>query len=78
MLQDLLLQRSLKEEIANIIENFWPRLLELAAEREREVVRNLTIIFMDLSGFSLWKDDDLAHKLALFRASSSTLECWAS
>jgi class 3 adenylate cyclase len=39
--------------------------IELAAERE--VVRNLTIMFMDLSGFSLWKDDDLAHKLAFFR-----------
>jgi hypothetical protein len=26
MRQDLLLQRSLKEEIANIKENFWPRL----------------------------------------------------
>lgn len=67
MRQDLLLQRSLKEEIANIKENFWPRLLELAAENEREVVRNLTIIFMDLSGFSHWKDDELEHKLALFR-----------
>jgi hypothetical protein len=65
MRQDLLLQRSLKEVIANIKENFWPRLLELAVERE--VVRDLTIIFMDLSGFSPWRDDDLAHKLALFR-----------
>ncbi len=67
MRQDVLLQRTLREEVANIKENFWPRLLELAAENEREVVRNLTIIFMDLTGFSRWKDEELAHKLALFR-----------
>jgi uncharacterized protein YjbI with pentapeptide repeats/class 3 adenylate cyclase len=67
MRQDVVLQRALKEEVANIKENFWPRLLELASENEREVVRNLTIIFMDLSGFSKWKDEELAYKLALFR-----------
>ncbi len=67
MRQDVLLQRTLREEVANIKENFWPRLLELAAENEREVIRNLTIIFMDLTGFSRWKDEELAHKLALFR-----------
>lgn len=67
MRQDVVLQSALKEEIANIKENFWPRLLELAAENEREVVRNLTIIFMDLTGFSKWKDEELAYKLALFR-----------
>jgi len=67
MRKDIVLQRALKEEVANIKENFWPRLLELAADNEREVVRNLTIIFMDLTGFSKWKDEELAHKLALFR-----------
>jgi len=67
MRKDVVLQQALKEEIANIKENFWPRLLELAAENEREVVRNLTILFMDLTGFSKWKDEELAHKLALFR-----------
>jgi uncharacterized protein YjbI with pentapeptide repeats len=67
MRQDVLLQTALKEEIANIKENFWPRLLELAAENEREVVRNLTIFFVDLKGFSKWKDEELAHKLSLFR-----------
>lgn len=67
MRKDVVLQRALKEEVANIKENFWPRLLELAADNEREVVRNLTIIFMDLTGFSKWKDEELAHKLSLFR-----------
>ncbi|MGH1485605.1 MAG: pentapeptide repeat-containing protein [Cellvibrionaceae bacterium] len=67
MRQDMLLQSALKEEVANIKENFWPRLLELAAENERQVIRNLTIIFMDLTGFSRWKDEELAHKLGLFR-----------
>ncbi|MEO0442829.1 MAG: pentapeptide repeat-containing protein [Pseudomonadota bacterium] len=67
MRQDILLQSALKEEVANIKENFWPRLLELAAENDRQVVRNLTTIFMDLSGFSRWKDDVLAQKLSLFR-----------
>jgi uncharacterized protein YjbI with pentapeptide repeats/class 3 adenylate cyclase len=67
MRQDIQLQRTLREELATIKENFWPRLLELASENERQVVRNLTIIFMDLTGFSRWKDDELAHKLALFR-----------
>lgn len=67
MRKDIILQQALKEEVANIKENFWPRLLELASENEREVVRNLTVLFMDLTGFSKWKDDELAHKLGLFR-----------
>jgi len=60
MRKDVVLQQALKEEISNIKENFWPRLLELATENEREVVRNLTILFMDLTGFSKWKDEELA------------------
>lgn len=67
MRQDAKLQASLKEEVANIKENFWPQLLELAADNDRQVARNLTIIFMDLTGFSRWKDEELAHKLGLFR-----------
>jgi uncharacterized protein YjbI with pentapeptide repeats/class 3 adenylate cyclase len=62
-----LMQSQLKEEIANIKEKFWPRLLELAAENEREQVRSLTVVFMDLKGFSQWGDDELSDKLALFR-----------
>lgn len=61
------LQGQLKEEIANIKERFWPRLLELSAENEREHVRNLTVVFMDLKGFSQWGDDELSDKLGLFR-----------
>jgi class 3 adenylate cyclase len=61
------LQGQLKEEVANIKERFWPRLLELSAENEREQVRNLTVVFMDLKGFSQWSDDELSDKLALFR-----------
>ncbi|ABD79351.1 pentapeptide repeat [Saccharophagus degradans 2-40] len=57
----------LKEEIAQIKERFWPRLLELAAEHEREQIRMLTVVFMDLKGFSSWGQDELSDKLALFR-----------
>lgn len=65
--QDPMLQAALKEQVASIKETFWPRLLELAAEHERNVIRSLTIIFMDLTGFSRWTDDELTAKLELFR-----------
>lgn len=67
MRRNVLMQNQLKEEIANIKEKFWPRLLELSADNEREQVRNLTVVFMDLKGFSQWADDELSDKLALFR-----------
>ncbi|RYZ97107.1 MAG: adenylate/guanylate cyclase domain-containing protein, partial [Moraxellaceae bacterium] len=57
----------LKEKIASIREEFWPRLLELAADHEKDQVRNLTVLFMDLKGFSKWSDDELSEKLSLFR-----------
>ncbi len=57
----------LKEKIAAIREEFWPRLLELAADHEKDQVRNLTVLFMDLKGFSKWADDELSEKLSLFR-----------
>ena len=57
----------LKEKIGAIREEFWPRLLELAADHEHEQTRNLTIIFMDLKGFSIWSADELSEKLSLFR-----------
>lgn len=65
--RDSLLHIQLKEKIAAIREEFWPRLLELAADHEMDQVRNLTILFMDLKGFSQWADDELSDKLALFR-----------
>ncbi len=61
------LRKQLKEKMAEVKEYFWPRLLEMAAENESEKIRNLTIVFMDLKGFSKWKDDELSDKLSLFR-----------
>lgn len=61
------LHLQLKEKIGAIREEFWPRLLELAADHESGQVRNLTILFMDLKGFSKWKNDELSEKLSLFR-----------
>lgn len=61
------LHLQLKEKIGAIREEFWPRLLELAADHEKEQVRKLTILFMDLKGFSKWRDDELSEKLSLFR-----------
>lgn len=57
----------LKEKVAAIREEFWPRLLELAMDHEHEQARNLTILFMDLKGFSKWPAGELSEKLALFR-----------
>ncbi|MFL0809993.1 MAG: pentapeptide repeat-containing protein [Agarilytica sp.] len=57
----------LKEKIASIREEFWPRLLELAADHEKDQVRMLTVVFMDLKNFSKWSDDELSEKLSLFR-----------
>lgn len=61
------LHLELKEKIGIIKEEFWPRLLELAADHEKDQVRNLTVLFMDLKGFSSWGDDELSEKLSLFR-----------
>lgn len=61
------LHLQLKEKIAAIREEFWPRLLELAADHEKDQVRNLTVVFMDLKNFSQWADDELSEKLSLFR-----------
>ena len=60
-------QRELKENIGQIKEKFWPRLLEIAAEHEHDQVRNLTILFMDLKGFSNWTDSERSNRLSLFR-----------
>ena len=60
-------QFAMKEEIARLKERIWPNLLELAAEHERQQVRNLTVVFMDLKGFTQWSDEELTEKLSLFR-----------
>ncbi len=61
------LQLELKEKVAIVKEEFWPRLLELAADHEHQQVRNLTVVFMDLKGFSSWGSNELSDKLSLFR-----------
>lgn len=60
-------QQELKENLGLIKEKFWPRLLELASEHERDQVRNLTILFLDLKGFSVWSDAERSQRLSLFR-----------
>ncbi|MEN0037900.1 MAG: pentapeptide repeat-containing protein [Cellvibrio sp.] len=73
------LHLQLKEKVAAIREEFWPRLLELAADHEKDQVRNLTILFMDLKGFSKWRDDELSEKLSLFRGLiKPILKKWAA
>ncbi len=61
------LHLQLKEKIAAIREQFWPRLLELAANHEQDQLRNLTILFMDLKDFSRWDQEQISERLALFR-----------
>lgn len=61
------LQKELKEAIAGVKDHFWPRFLELASEHEEEQIRNLTVVFMDLKGFTTWKGSEMSEKLALFR-----------
>jgi uncharacterized protein YjbI with pentapeptide repeats/class 3 adenylate cyclase len=74
-----LLHIQLKEKIASIREEFWPRLLELAADHEKDQMRTLTILFMDLKGFSKWADDELSEKLSLFRGlTKPILNKWAA
>lgn len=64
---NLAMQHEIKEGIASIKEKIWPRLLELASEHDRAQARNMTVLFMDLKGFSSWNDAELQEKLALFR-----------
>ncbi len=61
------LHAQLKEKVAAIREQFWPRLLELAADHEQDQLRNLTILFMDLKDFSRWDQEQISERLALFR-----------
>ena len=61
------LSLQLREKIHSIREEFWPRLLELASDYENDQVRHLTVMFMDLKGFSQWTDDEMSAKLSLFR-----------
>ncbi|MCW8878071.1 MAG: pentapeptide repeat-containing protein [Kangiellaceae bacterium] len=61
------MQKKLKEAVAGIKEQFWPRLLELAAEHEIDQVRNFSVIFIDLKDFTQWSEGVVSEKLSLFR-----------
>ncbi|WP_444994152.1 pentapeptide repeat-containing protein [Aliikangiella sp. IMCC44359] len=61
------MQKRFKEAIAGIKDQFWPRLLELAAEHELDQVRNFCVLFIDLKGFTLWNEGVVSEKLSLFR-----------
>ncbi|WP_144393298.1 pentapeptide repeat-containing protein [Pleionea sediminis] len=67
MRQDHRLVSQLRESIAHVKNQFWPQLLELAADRENGQMRMFTVMLMDLKGFSRWKGDELSEKLTLFR-----------
>ncbi len=67
MRQDPRLLSQLRESIAQVKNNFWPQLLEMAADRENGQMRMFTVMLMDLKGFSRWKGDELTEKLTLFR-----------
>jgi uncharacterized protein YjbI with pentapeptide repeats/class 3 adenylate cyclase len=61
------LRSQLRGALSAIKEQFWPRMLELAAEHQAGQQRHLTVMFMDLKDFSRWQDSELAAKLELFR-----------
>lgn len=61
------LYSELKQALSKVKEQFWPRMLELAGEHGAANQRNLTVLFMDLKGFSRWQDSELSIKLDLFR-----------
>ncbi|WP_185964297.1 pentapeptide repeat-containing protein [Aliikangiella marina] len=71
------LQKRFKEAIAGIKDQFWPRLLELAAEHEMDQVRNFCVLFIDLKGFTQWNEGVVSEKLSLFRGLlKPVLERW--
>ncbi len=56
-----------KQAMAQVKNQFWPKLLELAEEHEDGQTRHYTVMLMDLKGFSRWHGDELSEKLDLFR-----------
>ncbi|MBV1911168.1 MAG: pentapeptide repeat-containing protein [Kangiellaceae bacterium] len=67
MRADKSMQKELHEAVAGIKDKFWPRLLELATEYEIDQVRNFSVLFIDLKGFTQWSDAIISEKLSLFR-----------
>ena len=61
------LSAELRTILASIKDRFWPRMLELAAEHQAAQNRHLTVMFMDLKGFSQWTEAEMASRLELFR-----------
>jgi len=64
---DRKLNQDLKAALSNLKEQFWPRMLELAAEHQANQQRQLTVLFMDLKDFSKWSDVEMSSRLELFR-----------
>ncbi len=74
---DFKMQKEFKESIAAIKEKFWPRLLELAEESEVDQMRNFYVLFIDIKGFTQWKEGTISEKLSLFRGLlKPVLERW--
>jgi uncharacterized protein YjbI with pentapeptide repeats/class 3 adenylate cyclase len=72
-------QKQFKEAVADIKEQFWPRLLEIAAEYEMEKAKDHCVLFIDLKDFSQWNKGDISEKLSLFRGLlKPILEKWKS
>jgi uncharacterized protein YjbI with pentapeptide repeats/class 3 adenylate cyclase len=67
MRSDKKIKKALREAIAGIKDQFWPRLLELASEYETDQIRNFSVLFIDLKGFTRWNDTLVKEKLSLFR-----------
>ena len=64
---DRKMQQKLKEAVAGIKDQFWPRLLELAAEHEIDQIRNFCVLFIDLKDFTQWSEGVVSERLSLFR-----------
>ncbi len=64
---NLKLQKDLKASLSSLKEQYWPRMLELAAEHQAHQQRQLTVLFMDLKGFSKWSESEMSGRLELFR-----------
>ena len=65
--KNLKFQTLIKKRIGQIKVQIWPHLLDIASQIEHGQVRNFTVLFMDLKGFSNWTDSERSISLSLFR-----------
>ncbi len=65
--ENMSLSAEMRTILSSIKDRFWPRMLELAAEHQAAQNRHLTVMFMDLKGFSQWPETEMASRLELFR-----------